>query len=54
MCVNYHDYNNMMANHSNEVITVYLQIFVVQKFCENVENQANINFRDKVFMISGG
>ena len=31
--------------------TVCLQIFLVQRFCENVDNHTDINFRDKIFVI---
>ena len=31
--------------------TIYLQIFVVRKFRENVENHEIVHFRDKNFVI---
>ena len=34
--------------------TVYLQTFVAQKFCENIENHANVIFRGKSFVIMLG
>ena len=34
--------------------TVYFQIFVVQKFCENVENHENVHLRGKNFVIALG